>query len=354
MTTELDMLPYVLGDGREYVLKNNAGTEELVYTDRKSGNVAYLVKNHKYEKFHWDDAYIYRTDDISAGDDELYRVNKGAGAPWCPRRMRVGQTFDAQLRIDHYKYDGRYLHGGDVVHHVTLAEYHARWTFQSGVTLSDVIKVVIELPRGSVFDTIWFAKDYGLAGHQGPSFQSWFSHEARGIRYPRQVIEWLGEPALAYAPPPAVVITAPKQPTTPEAAKTSTEKPLRRRAVLAHGKSNIRADANTTAAIVGELLHTDLVDVFAEQKTVGSFTWQRLIKNGVTGWVAVKGSNLEIRFEEIQDNTGVVNEALAALNSAQDKLAQALTRLQAAQDEVNAARAAVLAAAEQVRKIKPA
>lgn len=351
--TQLDMLPYVLGDGREYVLKNNFGTEELVYTDRLPGGVAYLVKNHKYEKFHWDDHYIYRTDDISAADDELYRVNNGSGAPWCPRMMQVGQTFDARLRIDHYKYDGRYLHGGEVVHHVTLAEYHPHWTFQSGVTLADVIKVVIELPRGNIFDTIWFAKDYGLAGHQGPSFQSWFSYEARGIRYPRQVIDWLGEPVLAYAAPAAAVVSAPKQPAVSEAAKVPNEKPVRRRALLPHGKSNIRADAQTTAAIVGELLHMDMVDVFSEQKVVGSFTWQRITKNTVTGWVAVKGSNLEIRFEDVHDNSGALNDALAQLGAAQDRLTSALAKLQAAQEETTAARAAVQAAVDQVKRIKP-
>lgn len=159
----VDLLPYLRGDGRGYMVQHPTGNEEKFRTEI-NGPFWYQLKNRNYEEFWYGNDFIWRGVDTSPEPGNYYRQfeNGQDGARWCPRRMHVGQTWAAPVRhtvqtyrksdcqpIDHPR-------NGQATNRVTFVAHHEQLTWNE-IQVSDVIEL-----RTGTDESMWFARDYGL------------------------------------------------------------------------------------------------------------------------------------------------------------------------------------------------
>lgn len=159
----LDMLDYLRGDGRAYMVQHPGGAQEKFRTVRDGARFL-QVKNSQWEEFWFDDHFIWRGVDTSPGDDQYYRQFEDgqSGARWCPRRMKVGQSWvsPTQHTVQTYwKVDCRTVdhhRNGRTTNRLTLRARHAGMTW-NGIAVDDVIEVV-----SSTNESMFFGRGYGL------------------------------------------------------------------------------------------------------------------------------------------------------------------------------------------------
>ena len=118
---KLDILDYMLGEiGHQYVMKHTVtgGQERYRYEDDPNPPAGalggfYIVKNHLWERYAYDDEWIYLVEDCSPdraedGTDRFYRVTdpNGGITPYCPRFMAEGQHWQGPLhKVQFYSVD---------------------------------------------------------------------------------------------------------------------------------------------------------------------------------------------------------------------------------------------------------
>ena len=159
----IDLLDYLRGDGRAYMVQHPGGASEKFRTVRDGARWLQL-KNAQWEEFWYDDGFIWRGVDTSPGDGQYYRQYEDGqeGARWCPRRMTVGQRWEspAEHTVQTYwKADCRavdHVRNGRTRNRLTLVARHAALTW-NGVTVEDVVEVV-----SSTGETMFFGRGYGL------------------------------------------------------------------------------------------------------------------------------------------------------------------------------------------------
>ena len=89
----LDLLPYLMGDGRLYemkVVRPDGVHSQQVQTQRVGDGRFYHVKNRQWEELWADGQFIYRGTDTSHSEDTYYTLRDepgGYGSRWCPRTM---------------------------------------------------------------------------------------------------------------------------------------------------------------------------------------------------------------------------------------------------------------------------
>ncbi|MCA9868695.1 MAG: CAP domain-containing protein [Anaerolineales bacterium] len=163
-SAEIDLLDYLRGDGRAYMVRHPDGNQEKFRTVVRPANRWLQLKNSQWEEFWFTDDYIWRGVDTSPGDGQYYRQFEDSqeGARWCPRRMDVGQGWIAPVQhtvqtyrksdcapVDHHR-------NGRTTNRLRLVARHERTTW-NGVTVEDVIEVV-----SSTGESMWFGRGYGL------------------------------------------------------------------------------------------------------------------------------------------------------------------------------------------------
>lgn len=152
-----DLLEYFLGaEGYQYMVKtykpaHKFGQQERFRIDHyPKEKIFYIVKNAQWEKYHYDDNWIYQDTDTSPGSDEYYKVRDRKGgsqlARRCPRFMRVGQYWEDSRQ--HYveffnkrtgQNSGSSSEGwGTNKAHFKLA---GKWTSREGIQYADTITV---------------------------------------------------------------------------------------------------------------------------------------------------------------------------------------------------------------------
>ncbi len=199
---KLDLLNYVKGDGRQYEVRNASGGQERFHS-REEGLTLYLVKNHQWEQFFYDNSFIYRDIDTSPGNGRYYRLtdpDRTNGSRWLRRQMSVGETYTQSRKVQFYKKaDGSLSskNSGDVTDTIKLFAHHQKFTFQTGVEINDVIELhwveneQDHTPREKYF----YAKDLGMVGwargHEDPNSPAWSAGSeihAKGSRneFPRE------------------------------------------------------------------------------------------------------------------------------------------------------------------------
>lgn len=159
----IDLLEYLRGDGRAYMVRHPDGNQEKFRTARDGARWLQL-KNAQWEEFWYDDGFIWRGVDTSPGDGQYYRQYEDGqeGARWCPRRMTVGQRWEspAEHTVQTYwKADCRavdHLRNGRTRNRLMLVARHAALTW-NGVTVEDVVEVV-----SVTGETMFFGRGYGL------------------------------------------------------------------------------------------------------------------------------------------------------------------------------------------------
>jgi hypothetical protein len=178
---EIDLLPYLRGDGRSYRVGNGGGSFEVFQT-QSEGDAFYQIKAWddlsvvNWEGFSVDNEFIRRDVDTSPGGGRFYRQ---FNAPWVRRYMRPGQSFAQQKRVQFYRASDCAplgVYSGTVTDVIEFVAHHRRYTFPARdwrpVTLDDVIEL-----RWTQGERYWYARGYGLVGwrreHNDPNSPAW-------------------------------------------------------------------------------------------------------------------------------------------------------------------------------------
>lgn len=185
----VDMLEYMRGDGRGYMVRMKDGRQEKFRTKRKGDEEWLQLKNNQYEQLKHGGGYIWRGIDTSPGQGEYYiQQEEGTGwARWCPRHMAIGQEWKASVVHDvifYSKQDCRETgnsSSGRATNRLKLVnKYESRiW---NGQTIRDVIEV-----KTGTGETMYYARGYGLVAWESGWGSSAIAHEL-----PAQ--EWDNEP----------------------------------------------------------------------------------------------------------------------------------------------------------------
>lgn len=177
-TPAIDMLPYLRGDGRLYEVRNAAGGQERCQSQNGPGTIFYQTKNSNWEQLDFDDAYIYRDVDTSPGGGRYYRLLEDGrpGSRWIPRHWRPGETYTRSRRVQFYRLSDCVAvpeNSGDVTDTMRFVARYASYTFRTGITLPDVVR--LEWVNGG--EVYLYARGVGLCGwerlHQDPHTPQW-------------------------------------------------------------------------------------------------------------------------------------------------------------------------------------
>jgi len=176
-TGNVDLLPYLRGNGVLYEVSNASGGNERFQTQSPSNGEFWQTKNSLAEQILVDANYIYRGWDVSPGNGRYYvqQQNGQQFAKWLPRFMSVGQQIQTSLYVQFYNWDCQEdpLNSGGVTDTRKFIAKHNIWTSRAGITLNDVVE--LEWQNGG--ETYFYARDYGLVGwersHQDPHTPSW-------------------------------------------------------------------------------------------------------------------------------------------------------------------------------------
>lgn len=175
---QIDLLRYMLGDGRRYVLRHmsgpNAGATETVQTQQE-GNIFFFVKNQQWEELKFDGDYIYRRRDTSPGPAPKGDPREGemrwytqfvpgsTWAPWAKRFMVEGEEWvSPYVHTVQFRYkDGcakSPMNSGLAQNRLLLRKHHPVWS-AGGLSIDDVIEVAT-----STNETMFFGAGFGLVG----------------------------------------------------------------------------------------------------------------------------------------------------------------------------------------------
>ncbi len=172
----VNLLDYIKGDGVLYEVKNADGGQERFQT-QIIPNGFLQTKNSLAEKFFVKDGYIYRDWDTSPGNNRFYKLleNDIAGSRWIPLQMTIGESYTRARKVQFYNWDctPSDINSGDVVDTMKFVAKYNSYTFETGITLNDVIE--LEWVNGQ--EKYFYARRYGLVGwarqHQDINTPQW-------------------------------------------------------------------------------------------------------------------------------------------------------------------------------------
>lgn len=279
----VDLLDYMVGDGRLYELVNTWGSSEICQTQREGNNVFFHVKNSQWEELWWDDVFVYRGTDCSPGNGELYMLseNNHYGSAWNPRWMDVGQMFKRNATVIwRRKSNGQPVPEkptGVQVSYLRLERIYSQLTFQSGIQLQDVAELHAYIdaggkPASTPWEKYFYARGYGLVGFEDMfgTFKSWiaqkFSNQVMPNRV-REVLPWLPPLQKRYYLPAAPSVTQAGQQTLTKIPSTWV---------------NVRSYPNAYSRDLDDLKVGDVAMLYTPEAN----GWVYIVKGDLRGWVS--------------------------------------------------------------------
>lgn len=219
----IDTLDYIRGDGRVYDVEfkfpgNQWETGAERMQTQIEGRRFFHVKggagasSYNWEELWWTNKYIKRGTDISPSEAEYYQTHEDGqyGQNWIPRFVRVGDRHLAKPIVTfRYKSNGNNVPGKDPYlfpHWIEVKEVHASYTFESGITLNNVLELwgYLHDPQnnqpGLNFERYFYAQGFGLVGWQDPT-KNWRSYivnpnVTEQANLPRKVVPSINLPEL--------------------------------------------------------------------------------------------------------------------------------------------------------------
>jgi hypothetical protein len=180
-----DILPFLLGDWRLYEVQHSVGSQARHQTQIEGGHF-FHTKGHEV-KAEWEELwateeYIYRGTDTSPGHELYYTLRDPGlyGSVWAPRYWHEGQIFYRNPLVTFYhKSDCSVYLSGTQASWLRFDAYYPSFTFDSGITLNNVIQLAWHLVGddgglGELIERYFYGYDYGLIG--------WWSND-RGMSY---------------------------------------------------------------------------------------------------------------------------------------------------------------------------
>lgn len=168
----IDLSRYLRGSGAVY--RTTSG--ETMQTQRGDNGVFYHVKNANWEELAVTANTILRGLDTSPGGGMAYRLTSADGglSVWCPRFMRVGQSFKRVAKITWYELStGAVKRTETATTWLKLVAVHDTWTSYGGIALTDVVELAGAFSEGGQpFERYWYGGGLGLVGWQGGASMS--------------------------------------------------------------------------------------------------------------------------------------------------------------------------------------
>lgn len=166
-----DMAALMVGDQRLYEVQHSIGSQARHQT-HVEGTTFYHTKGNEieaeWEELWYTEEFVYRGTDTSPGDGRYYtlRDNGVYGSAWAPRYWHVGDLFERNPEVTFYnKSDCSVNLQGRQRSWLLFEAFHDTYTFESGITLSNVVQLAwLPHPDGNPLERYFYAQDYGLVG----------------------------------------------------------------------------------------------------------------------------------------------------------------------------------------------
>ena len=171
LTEPFDMLDFMVGDGRLYEVQHSGGSQARHQTQVEGRSFFHTKGNEvsaEWEELWYDNAYIYRGTDTSPGDGQYYTLRDPGiyGSKWAPRFWVEGSIFKRIPQVTFYqKSNCAPVLGGTQLSYLRFEAYYEKYTFESGITLENVVELSWLLQRdGQPIERYYYAEFYGLVG----------------------------------------------------------------------------------------------------------------------------------------------------------------------------------------------
>ena len=169
----IDMVPFMVGgNGRLYEVQHSIGSQARHQTQGDIFRFYHTKGNEisaEWEELWADDSFIMRGTDTSPGNNQyytLYDVAGTTGSKWAPRQWRVGDIYERNPLVIFYdKSSCNIVASGLQRSWLKFVDYYEQYTFESGITLDEVVELAWLLdPNGSPIESYFYAQEYGLVG----------------------------------------------------------------------------------------------------------------------------------------------------------------------------------------------
>ncbi len=176
-----DMTQFMVGSGVLYEVRHSSGSQARHQTQVNLSRFYHTKGNEisaEWEELWHTQEFIMRGTDTSPGSGLYYTLRETGqyGSAWSPRYWRVGDVFERAPLVTFYrKTDCVPQSSGLQRTWLQFEAYYPSYTFDSGITLDNVIQLAWLLqPTSAPMERYFYAQDYGLVG--------WWSND-RGMSY---------------------------------------------------------------------------------------------------------------------------------------------------------------------------
>lgn len=167
-----DMAVFMIGDGRLYEVQHSGGSQARHQTQGEPSRFYHTKGNEisaEWEELWVDGPFIMRGTDTSPGSGMYYTLYGTQGRPgsaWSPRFWNVGDVFQRDpVVVFYHKSDCSEVVRGFQTSWLLFEAYYPQYTFQSGITLTNVVQLAWLLkPDSQPEERYFYAQGYGLVG----------------------------------------------------------------------------------------------------------------------------------------------------------------------------------------------
>ncbi len=197
-----DMAQFMIGDRRLYEVQHSGGSQARHQT-QVEGQRFYHTKGDEV-RAEWEELWatedtIYRGTDTSPGNGLYYTLfeNNAAGSAWSPRYWDVGDVYRREPFVVFFrKSNCTVVEDGFQPSWLRFEAYYPAYTFESGITLRNVVELSWLLQEdGEPIESYFYAEGYGLVGwgsvDRGFSYVSWLHEPGQRPDNKREVIACL-------------------------------------------------------------------------------------------------------------------------------------------------------------------
>ena len=197
-----DMAQFMIGDRRLYEVQHSGGSQARHQT-QVEGERFYHTKGDEV-RAEWEELWatedtIYRGTDTSPGNGLYYTLfeNNAAGSAWSPRYWDVGDVYRREPFVVFFrKSNCTVVEDGFQPSWLRFEAYYPAYTFESGITLRNVVELSWLLQEdGEPIESYFYAEGYGLVGwgsvDRGFSYVSWLHEPGQRPDNKREVIACL-------------------------------------------------------------------------------------------------------------------------------------------------------------------
>ena len=171
LTISHDMVDFLVGDDRLFEVQHSGGSQARHQTQVEAQAFFHTKGNEisaEWEELWADSGFIYRGTDTSPGNGQYYTLRDPGmyGSKWAPRYWEVGDVYERNPQVTFYdKQSCMPAQGGTQRSFLRFEAHYDEYTFQSGITLENVVELAWLLQEnGQAIERYFYAENYGLVG----------------------------------------------------------------------------------------------------------------------------------------------------------------------------------------------